>query len=67
MGDHDWRGLGIGFGLMSFLPVAYIAAANISHGTERIKEAMVAFVIDQKTPTKVLFIYIGIMHLTNVE
>jgi hypothetical protein len=59
MDDHDWRGLGVGAGLASFLPVFYIVAANITHGAEGIKEAMVAFVIDQKTPTKVLFLLMG--------
>ena len=56
LGGHDWRGAGIAFGLACFLPVAYIMLANIRHGTERIKEAMTAFVIDQKTPPKVLFV-----------
>jgi hypothetical protein len=62
----DWRGLGIGFGLACFLPVAYIIAANIMHGTERVKEALVAFVIDQKTPPKLLFTFIGICFITGV-
>jgi hypothetical protein len=66
MGNHDWRGLGIGAGLASFLPVSYIVAANIMHGTERIKEAMVAFVIDQKTPPKVLFIFMGLCFIGGV-
>lgn len=66
MGNHDWRGLGVGVGLASFLPVSYIVVANIMHGTERIKEAMVAFVIDQKTPPKVLFIFMGICFIGGV-
>jgi hypothetical protein len=52
MSDHDWRGLGVGAGLASFLPVSYIVAANMMHGTERVKEAMVAFVIEQKLPPR---------------
>jgi hypothetical protein len=64
--DYDWRGLGIGAGLMAFLPIAYILMANIMHGTERIKEAMVAFVIDQKTPTKVLFFFMGLCFVGGV-
>ena len=63
---NDWRGIGIAFGLMAFLPVAYIVAANIRHGTERVKEAMVAFVIDQRTPPRVLFLFIGICFITGV-
>jgi hypothetical protein len=66
MGAYDWRGLGVGAGLASFLPVSYIVAANIMHGTERIKEAMVAFVIDQKTPPKVLFIFMGLCFVGGV-
>ncbi|HEX3797632.1 MAG TPA: hypothetical protein VH413_02930 [Verrucomicrobiae bacterium] len=60
MGDHDWRGLGIGAGLAALLPVSYLAAANAKHGTQRIGEAMVALAIDQKTPAKVLFVLIGL-------
>ena len=62
----DWRGLGIALGLACFLPVAYVVAANMMHGTERMKEALVAFVIDQKTPPKVLFVFIGICFITGV-
>ncbi|MGO8764062.1 MAG: hypothetical protein ACLQSR_02875 [Limisphaerales bacterium] len=62
----DWRGLGIAFGLMAFLPVAYVAGANIMHGTDRVKEALVAFVIDQRTPPKVLVLFIGIFFITGV-
>jgi hypothetical protein len=62
----DWRGMGIAFGLMAFLPVAYIVAANVMHVTERVKEALVAFVIDQKTPPKVLFVIIGIFFITGL-
>jgi len=64
--DHDWRGLGIGAGLMAFLPIAYIVAANIMHGTEKVKEALVAFVIDQKTPPKALFVFIGLCFVLGV-
>jgi hypothetical protein len=62
----DWRGIGIAIGLMAFLPVAYIVAANVRHGTERVKEALVAFVIDQKTPPKMVFVFIGICFITGV-
>jgi hypothetical protein len=62
----DWRGLGIAVGLGAFLPVAYVIATNILHGTERVKEALVAFIIDQKTPPKVLFVLIGICLITGV-
>jgi len=66
MSDYDWRGLGIGAGLASFLPVAYIVAANVKHGTEKVKEAMVAFVISQKTPSKVLFVFMGLCFIGGV-
>jgi len=66
MTGDDWRGMGIAFGLMALLPVAYIVAANVMHGTERVKEALVAFIIDQRTPPKVLFVFIGICFITGV-
>jgi ABC-type transport system involved in cytochrome c biogenesis permease subunit len=66
LGKYDWRGLGVGGGLASFLPVSYIISANIMHGTERIKEAMVAFVIDQKAPAKVLFVFMGLCFVGGV-
>jgi hypothetical protein len=66
LSDNDWRGLGVGIGLASFLPIAYIVGANIMHGTEKVKEAMVAFVIDQKTPRMVLFIFMGICFVAGV-
>jgi hypothetical protein len=62
----DWRGIGIAVGLAVFLPVAYIAAANVMRGSEKVKEAMVAFVIDQRTPPKVLFVFIGICFMIGV-
>lgn len=62
----DWRGLGIAVGLMVFLPVAYVVAANIIHGTGKMKEAMSAFIIDQKTPPRILFSFVGICFITGV-
>lgn len=62
----DWRGLGIAFGLMAFLPVAYVVATSIIRGTEAVKEALVAFIIDQKTPPRLLFVFIGICFITGV-
>jgi hypothetical protein len=58
--------MGIAFGLMASLPVGYIVAGNVMHGTESVKEALVAFVIDQRTPPKVLFVFIGICFITGV-
>lgn len=66
MSGGDWRGMGIAFGLMASLPIGYIIAGNVMHGTERVKEALVAFVIDQRTPPKVLFVFIGICFITGV-
>ncbi len=60
MTGRDWRGLGIALGLMCFLPVAYIVAANIIHGAKKVKEALVAFIISERTPPKVLVIFIGV-------
>jgi hypothetical protein len=57
---YDWRGLGLGFGLACFLPITYIVLANVKSGAERIKEAMVALAIADKTPTKVFFALSGL-------
>jgi hypothetical protein len=62
----DWRGLGIALGLMCFLPVAYVVAANAMRGSERVKEALVAFVISERTPPKVLFTFIGVGFIIGV-
>jgi hypothetical protein len=62
----DWRGIGIAVGLMAFLPVAYVVAANIFKGTKKVKEALVAFIINQRTPPKVLFVFIGACSITGI-
>jgi hypothetical protein len=62
----DWRGLGIALGLMCFLPVAYVVAANVMNGYEKVKEALVAFVISERTPPKVLFTFIGVCFIIGV-
>ena len=62
----DWRGIGIAMGLMTFLPVAYIVAANIKYGAERVKEALIAFVIRQRMPTKVFIVFFGIFFINGV-
>jgi hypothetical protein len=62
----DWRGSGIALGLMCFLPVAYVVAANVTRGSERVKEALVAFVISERTPPKVLFTFIGVGFIIGV-
>jgi integral membrane sensor domain MASE1 len=66
MTGSDWRGIGIAIGLMAFLPVAYIIAANVMHGTEKVKEALVAFLIYERTPPKEMFIFIGICFITGL-
>jgi hypothetical protein len=40
LSNHDWRGLGIGVGLMCLLPLGYIVAANVLRGSEAIKEPL---------------------------
>lgn len=49
---------------MAFLPVAFIIVANIMRGTEKVKEALVAFAMDQRTPPKVLVVLMGICFIT---
>ena len=66
MTGSDWRGIGIAMGLMTFLPVAYIVAANIRYGTDRVKEALIAYVIRNRAPTKVFIIFVGIFFIIGV-
>lgn len=66
MTGSDWRGIGIAVGLMAFLPVAYIVATNLMHGIERVKEALVAFLIYERTPPKIMFTFIGVCFITGV-
>ena len=63
MTGSDWRGLGIAIGLMTFLPVAYIVAANIRYGGERVKEALVAYVIRNRVPPKMFIVFVGIFFI----
>jgi len=66
MTGSDWRGIGIAIGLAVTLPVAYIVAANIRYGTERVKEALVAFVNRNRMPTKVFIVFVGIFFINGV-
>jgi hypothetical protein len=58
LSNHDWRGLGLMFGTVSVLPVAYIAAANAKRGPEAVKEVFVTIAISEGTPVR---LYFGIM------
>ena len=64
MTGSDWRGIGIAMGLMTFLPVAYIVAVSVSYGSEKVKEALVAYVIRNRMPTKVFIVFVGIFFIT---
>jgi hypothetical protein len=52
--------------LACFLPVAYVVAVSLKGGTEKVKEALVAFIINERTPPKVLFIFIGVCSVLGV-
>jgi len=60
LGDHDWRGLGVAFGLACFLPLAYFAVTNARHGKEAIRESLIAYAMWQKTPPSLLFTLMGL-------
>jgi hypothetical protein len=55
LSDHDWRGLGLGAGLMALLPIGFITLVSASRGSERIKECLVTYAISQKIPTAWFF------------
>ena len=60
LGDHDWRGLGLAFGLACFLPLAYFVAANAGRGYEAVRESLIAYAMWQKTPPRLLFTVMGL-------
>jgi hypothetical protein len=66
LSKHDWRGLGLGAGLMSFLPIGFMVAANAPRGREAIKECLVTYAISQKTPTGLLFVLMVLMIIAGI-
>jgi hypothetical protein len=58
--EHDLRGLGLALGLMGISPIACIVIGNRTHGSEAIKEGLVAFAISESTPTRVLFAFMAL-------
>jgi len=52
--SNDWRGFGLGMGLMAGLPLAFIFGSTIYRGIEQTKECLVYFSISQRTPPLVL-------------
>lgn len=60
MSKYDWRGLGVGFGLACFLPLAYFVATNANKGDDAIKESLIAYAIWQRTPPRLLFMLMGL-------
>jgi hypothetical protein len=55
LGQHDWRGLGVGLGLMAILPLSYVFAVNASQGSDAVKEVLVTMSISEKTPVRLYF------------
>jgi len=53
--NNDWRGLGIGVGLMAGLPIAFMFLSTFYRGMISTKECFVYFAISQKTPPMLLF------------
>lgn len=52
---NDWRGIGVGFGLMSMLPMFWLIGSSISNGLPSVKESFAAFAICQNTPFILLY------------
>ena len=60
LGDHDWRGLGVAFGLACFLPLACFVTANAGSGYDAVRESLIAYAMWHKTPPGVLFTVMGL-------
>lgn len=58
---NDWRGIGVGGGLMGLLPLLVIVGRNLHGGIQSIKNGFVAFAISQKTPVFLLLLFMGLM------
>ncbi len=66
LSDHDWRGLGLGAGLMAFLPIGYITLVSASRGSEMIKECLVTYAISQRIPTAWFFAAMALLIIGGV-
>jgi hypothetical protein len=66
LSDHDWRGLGLGAGLMAFLPIAFITVVFASRGPEMIKECLVTYAVSQKIPTVWFFTTLALLIIGGV-
>jgi len=66
LSDHDWRGLGLGAGLMAFLPIGYITFVSASRGPDMIKECLVTYAISQKIPTAWFFAAMALLIVSGV-
>jgi hypothetical protein len=66
LGDHDWRGAGLGAGLTALLPILCMVVANAARGPLAIKECMVPYAIAQKTPIALLFTLMALLILGGV-
>src|ERR1035437_985844 len=64
--DRDWRGLGIGAGLMCFLPIGYIVVVHAGRGAESIKECLVTYAISQKAPMGLLYVVMSLLFIAGL-
>ncbi|GAA5496018.1 hypothetical protein Rhal01_02199 [Rubritalea halochordaticola] len=58
--DHDWRGAGVGMGLMGLLPLLWMLVSTISQGKQRVRECFTAYAISQKAPPFLLYPVMGL-------
>jgi hypothetical protein len=52
---NDWRGLLLVFGFATIAPVLFLFFSSIGGGSQRVKEAYVAYAIAQRVPLGVLY------------
>lgn len=64
--NNDWRGAGLGAGLMVFLPLCYIVVVNASRGMESIRECLAAYAISQRMPPIIFFTLVALLLLAGI-
>ena len=52
---NDWRPVALGFGSGCVAPVLFLFFSTISKGSQKVREAFVAYAISQKTPPLLLY------------
>ena len=55
LSKYDWRGVGVGLGLMAGLSILWMIVSSVSGGAKRVQECLIGFAMSQKMPVPILF------------